>query len=431
MANNIVLRVLKGGVQEWNSWKKGPKYTGDFRDIINERRMDAIRLNADLSYMDTSFLREFSFDRFVESYYPHPGETQEMYDAYKADEMSFELQKHGWMKLDDVNFNSTNLSHSDLSNISLRNANLRNANLSYCDLSSADLSGADFSGANLVGANLNSANLTKANFAEADLSNVTAISGDFYGADLTRANLLNANLLNANLQRSILVETNLESTDITGCRIYGVSTWNLIIKNSSQTDLVISPDSEPNITTDNLEVAQFLYLILRNDKIRQVIDTITSKVVLILGRFTLERKEILDILRKELRNRNYLPILFDFEKPLNRDLTETISTLAHMSRFIVADLTDATSIPQELLQIIPDLPSVPVQPILLSSQNEYAMFEHFRRYPWVLDVFLYQNNSALVDALSNKIIVPAELKAAEMTRGKYENIEFKKTIAQH
>jgi hypothetical protein len=38
-------------------------------------------------------------------------------------------------------------------------------------------------------------------------------------------------------------------------------------------------------------------------------------VVLILGRFTDERKAVLDALREELRKRNYLPILFDVEKP--------------------------------------------------------------------------------------------------------------------
>ena len=37
--------------------------------------------------------------------------------------------------------------------------------------------------------------------------------------------------------------------------------------------------------------------------------------MLILGRFTEERKLVLDALREELRQRCYLPILFDFEKP--------------------------------------------------------------------------------------------------------------------
>ena len=73
---------------------------------------------------------------------------------------------------------------------------------------------------------------------------------------------------------------------------------------------------------------------------------------------------MLDAIRAELRKRDYLPILFDFEKPLSRDLTEAVSTLAHMAQFIIADLTDARSIPAELTEVVKDLPSVPVQPLI-------------------------------------------------------------------
>jgi hypothetical protein len=65
---------------------------------------------------------------------------------------------------------------------------------------------------------------------------------------------------------------------------------------------------------------------LNNQKIREVIDTITSKAVLTLGRFTDERKAVLDAIREELRKRNYLPILFDFDLPARRNITETVSS---------------------------------------------------------------------------------------------------------
>src|SRR5262249_28843126 len=157
-----------------------------------------------------------------------------------------------------------------------------------------------------------------------------------------------------------------------------------------------------------LEIAQFIYLLLSNKKIRDVIDTITSKVVLILGRFTPERKEILDAIRNELRNHKYVPVLFDFDKPTNRDLTETIRTLAHMARFVIADITDPRSIPQELATIIPLLPSLPVQPLLSASQQEYGMFADLLRYPWVLPPVKYEDKQTLLMSLGEKIIRPAE-----------------------
>ena len=154
-------------------------------------------------------------------------------------------------------------------------------NLSEADLSKADLSGADLRGAHLSWAHLSGAHLREANLREANLT----------GADLTGADLQGARLL----------RTNFEGADLTGCLVYGVSAWDLNLAGTKQLNLVITERDEPVITVDNLEVAQFIYLLLHNEKIREVIDTITSKAVLILGRFTPERKAVLDAMREELR----------------------------------------------------------------------------------------------------------------------------------
>ena len=53
-----------------------------------------------------------------------------------------------------------------------------------------------------------------------------------------------------------------------------------------QNDLVITAHNEPEVAIDNIEVAQFVYLLLHNAKICDVIDTVGKKGVLLLGRFT-------------------------------------------------------------------------------------------------------------------------------------------------
>jgi hypothetical protein len=63
-----------------------------------------------------------------------------------------------------------------------------------------------------------------------------------------------------------------------------------------------------------------------------LINTLTSKVILILGRFSTERKLVLDAIRESLAEKRYLPVMFDFAAPWQQDLTETISALAHLSR---------------------------------------------------------------------------------------------------
>ena len=79
-----------------------------------------------------------------------------------------------------------------------------------------------------------------------------------------------------------------------------------------------------------------------------------------------------------------------------------------MARFVVADLTSAKSIPQELGVIVPDLPSVPVQPLLLKGSKEYSMFPHFKRYPWVLETYRYPSSEHLIGGLAEHVIGPAE-----------------------
>jgi hypothetical protein len=97
-----------------------------------------------------------------------------------------------------------------------------------------------------------------------------------------------------------------------------------------------------------------------------------------------------------------------FSVPATRDITETISLLARMARFVVVDITDARSIPQELAVIVPDLPSVPVQPLLLEGSAEYGMFEHFKRYAWVLETYRYPSSEQLIADLGERVIRPAE-----------------------
>jgi hypothetical protein len=306
------------------------------------------------------------------------------------------------------------LSVADFIGADLRGANLRGAVLSRADLRGAILSRADLIGAYLREANLSDADLRGANLSWANLG-MTSLRGavlsgaNFLKADLSGAVLSGTDFSGANLMGATLFDTDLTGADLTGCRIHGVSAWRLKLDSTTkQQNLIITHQDEPAITVDNIEVAQFVYLLVNNQKIRDVIDTITSKVVLLLGRFTDERKVVLDALRAELRKRNYLPILFDFSVPATRDITETVSLLARMARFVVADITDASSIPQELAVIVPDLPSVPVQPLLLEGSAEYSMFEHFKRYPWVLETYRYPSSERLIADLGERVIDPAE-----------------------
>ena len=342
----------------------------------------------------------------------------------------------------DANFENANLSmlsfyHQDLSGGNFENANFNGSHILHCNFEDANLAGAKFSSCKFVGPNFEAADLSEAdfslssfqgflkpiNFNKAKLLNTEFIGCNLSGAIFTDSNLENsdlqasnlsmadfsrANLKKSNLSETSLVETIFDNADLSGSNVYGVSAWDVSLKNTIQTNLSISKDESVGITVDDLEVAQFIYLLINNQKIRDVINTVTSKAVLILGRFYKERKDVLDALREELKKHDLAPIVFDFEPSKNRNLTETVQLLANMSKFIIADITDAKSIPQELSHIIPFFPSVPVMPILLEDEREYAMFEHFKKFGSVLETFYYKNQEHLLDSLKIEILDPVK-----------------------
>lgn len=393
MANPEHFAKLKEGVEAWNQWRTvNPDIAPDLRE-------------ADLSGI-TLYEANLSKANLIEAC---------LTDA-NLNEASMNQARLGGANLEGARLFKTQLRKSDLTRAKLNGADLTEANLDSACLLEAELERSNLSWAHLNGADLSRAWLLGANLAGAKLRDAKLLKTVLLGAQLNSTDLRNADLRESDLTGGFLLGTNLERATLTGCHVFGISAWNVSTEGAIQSNLVITPSYEPAIQVDNLEVAQFVYLLLNNQRIRHVIDTITSKVVLILGRFTEERKAVLDAIRNELRKRDYLPILFDFEKPGSKDLTGTVTTLANMARFVIADLTDPSSVPHELATIAPGT-VVPIQPVLLVGQREYAMFPDLRRrYHWVLEPYQYESDKSLMEHLNDGVIAPAEAKVIELRR---------------
>jgi hypothetical protein len=85
-----------------------------------------------------------------------------------------------------------------------------------------------------------------------------------------------------------------------------------------------------------------------------------------------------------------------------------------MARFVIADICDAKSVLQELRTIVPNLPSVPVQPIIVATQEEPGMFDFYRGMSRFLKVHRYDNQKQLIADLGERVILPAETKVQEL-----------------
>lgn len=346
-------------------------------------------------------------------------------------------------KLINANFSEADLSKADLSEADCTMAIFAGAKLKSARLSQADCTMANFSFANLNGAqlqntiliagNLMGAKLKKAQLNGAQLNTAILNEADLSGADCTGADLSMVNFHQANLTGTILIDTDLNGaafvqTDLTqanlsGAIVYGISAWDIEKEGLIQENLRITyGESDASVTVDDLEVAQFTYLLLNNANVRNVIDTITSKAVLILGRFTPERKAILDAVREQLRRHNFVPLLFDFEKPTDRDFTETIKTLAGMSLFVIADITNPKSSPLELQATVPDY-KIPFAPIIQEGEHPFSMFSDLKgKYNWVLEPLTYPSLDVLLQVFKPAIIDRAWEKHQELQIQKAQEV---------
>jgi hypothetical protein len=119
---------------------------------------------------------------------------------------------------------------------------------------------------------------------------------------------------------------------------------------------------------DDIELAQFVYYLTDHKRMRDVLNVMNARGVLILGGFRNGGWERLDAIRARLAGRGYMAMIFDFARPDSMSLTETVSTMAGLAKFVVVDVA-GPSVPHELQSIFTQLKKP-----MLAIGNPYAMF---------------------------------------------------------
>ena len=319
--------------------------------------------------------------------------------------------------LTDASLWSSRFEETQLRRVTADRCSFNSSRIVACNFSGAKLRGASFERCYMEDTILDDADLSDASFYQADLwmaflRNAVLKKTNLRAANLYQAKLSGATIADCDLQRAVFVESDISGTTITDCRVFGVSAWDLRRdKGTRQQGLRVSKPDEAPLYVEDIEVAQFVTLMLRNQRIRDVIDTISRKAVLILGRFTPERKAVLDALRSELANRGFVPIIFDFEKPTKRDLEETVKVLAGLSRFVIADITNPSSSPLELHAIVPDY-MIPFITIIQKGEKPFSMFDGlWQKYWWLTRPIIYPSTESLIRHLPTHVL--AEVRRIE------------------
>jgi hypothetical protein len=95
-----------------------------------------------------------------------------------------------------------------------------------------------------------------------------------------------------------------------------------------------------------------------------------------------------------------------------------------MARFVIADITDAKVVLQELERIVPSLPSVPIQPIVQANTAINPVISDFiGRSNFLEHVYDYRDIVDVTASLHDKIIAPVEKKLTEINAKRREFLE--------
>jgi hypothetical protein len=288
---------------------------------------------------------------------------------------------------------------------------LRGFNFSSTNFHRTFCESLDFSDCNCESASFYEADLTSARFCGATLVNTS-----FRKAMLSSANFASATIRNANFNRAMMAGANLTGATIDNCIVFGVSAWELQIdEKTTQSRLIIENINFPVTSigatsstdldfypfmVDDIQVAQFIFLLKNYKNFRQTINAVIDKCVLILGRFRDGGMDILQAVSKRLQDGRYMPIIFDFDRPDQLDLMDTVRVLGGLSNFIVADLS-GPSVSGELFDILKNFKK-PVIPFLKKGEPLIGNY-HSLINEYTADPIFYNTLPELLEGLGAEI----------------------------
>jgi hypothetical protein len=292
--------------------------------------------------------------------------------------------------------------------------NFSNTDFHNSSFESAIFPGADFSNCYLYEVDMSRAGFPGANFTNCMIRKAYCASTDFSGAQLVDCVLNNSTFIGANF----------DGAKIEGCNVYGVSAWDLhITENTVQKELFLHRDNFSRsmlgphhevVYVDDLALAQFFYFINQEDGFGKSLKKLNEKTVLLLGKFRDGGLDLLRFVGELLRERGFVPIIFDFVPNAETNLIENVTTMAGLSRYVFANL-EGGSVPAELGRISSNF-NTPIIAWIHDDKHDsvYAMFKDIISKNNV-QYFTYLDQSDLPKQL-DKVIDKAEKYLEELSK---------------
>ena len=189
------------------------------------------------------------------------------------------------------------------------------------------------------------------------------------------------------------------------CRLDEVTLSGIKHEGAVTANLALTPADEAAILVDDLEMVQLMQTLLTEARWRELFTPNALRVVLVLGRFPDWRRPHLDAIREELRQRRYAPIAIDLENAVGRKLRAVIHNLAHLARFIIADLAGSREFLGEIQSFGLALRGLPLQAIIPEGEELMELPGFSSHEP-----YRYRDTDHLVETFEKRVLHPLEEK---------------------
>jgi len=143
-----------------------------------------------------------------------------------------------------------------------------------------------------------------------------------------------------------------------------------------QSNLIITPATKRQSSVDDIEVAQFLYTLLNNNRPCGVSLKPLPPSSFDPGQFTPDRKRVLDALRAELASRDYIPVMLISINHQIRPWTRQCRCWRAWPRFVIAE-SPTQERASGIARDVADRPSLPIQPNSVERPERSGMFGPF------------------------------------------------------
>ena len=170
-------------------------------------------------------------------------------------------------------------------------------------------------------------------------------------------------------------------------------------------NLSLTPADEAGLLVDDLEMVQLMEALLMKSRWHDLFAARSLRLVLVLGSFAGWRRDHLDALREVLRRRDYVPVVVDLENRVGRKLREGIGNLAHLARFMIADLAGSREFVGHIRTFGLAIRTLPLQSIVPEG-------EEFIEIPGVpaQEPYRYRDTEHLIETFDECVLHPIEEK---------------------